>query len=155
MLESIHAMKLRHAAALALAALATVSCSPMHGSLQALRKEQAQASWCSWSPPLGYGCAGIDVNAPYSKWGLNQCFFDSPTKCQLALAELRWRARWRVWFPKQPTVGVCGLNCNQPPACTYEQDLETWRERQDASICMSLDDPRVQDTGDIQRGVIY
>jgi hypothetical protein len=140
--------------AVALAVSAAVSsCSPMPGSLQTLRQEHAQV-WCSWSPPLSYGCASIDVNAPYSKWGLNQCFFDSATKCQLALNALRWRAQWRVWFPEKPRVGGCGI-CNQPSPCTYEQELETWHEREDASICMSLDDPRVQDTDDIQKSFIF
>src|SRR5208337_5519392 len=123
------------------------------GSLQALRQEHAQV-WCSWSPPRSYGCASIDLNAPYSKWELNECFFDSRTKCQLALEKLRWQAQWNVWFPKKPTGGVCGI-CNQPPPCTYEQDLETWHDREDASICMALDDPRVQDTDAIQSSTIF
>jgi hypothetical protein len=30
-----------------------------------------------------------------------------------------------------------------------------WRERDDASICMALDDPRIQDTDDIRKGAVF
>jgi hypothetical protein len=155
--ESINAPRVNRllAAATVIAALVAVSCAPMHGSLQDLRQEHAASVWCSWSPPYSYNSPSVDVAAPYSKWELNQCFFDSSTKCQLALDRWRWRDQWRVWFPKQPTTGVGCSMCNRGPHYTYEQQLEMWRERDDASICMALDDPRIQDTDDIRKGAVY
>jgi hypothetical protein len=95
------------------------------------------------------------VDAAYPKWGLNQCFFDSRTKCQLALEKLRWQADWRIWFPKKPATGIGCSMCNHGPHYTSEQELEMEREREDASICMSLDDPRIQDTDDIRESAIF
>jgi hypothetical protein len=142
-------------AAQTLMAFVAIACAPMHGSLQDLRQERPAAIWCSWAPPRSYMSPAINVDAPYSKWELNQCFFDSRTKCELALEGWRWRAQWRIWFPEKLTTGVGCSMCNRPPRYTYEQELEMWREREDASICMALDDPRIQDTDNIREGAIF
>jgi hypothetical protein len=140
---------------MALVAIVAVSCAPMHGSLQELRQENGAGVWCSWAPPRSYTSPTINVAAPYSKWELNQCFFDSQTKCQLALEEWRWRAQWRSRFPKEPTTGVGCSMCNRPPHYSWEQELEMWRDRENASICMSLDDPRIQETDGIRQSAVF
>ena len=149
-------MKFGHAAAIALVVLAALSCAPIHGSLQEMRQDHVQV-WCSVAPPRSYTRPAIETDAPYSKWGLNQCFFDSLTKCQLATEQWRWRAQWRVWFPEKPTTGMCGLCAQRSPfpATTYVQELEIFRDRENAAICMSLDDPRIQGTEFIGRSYIF
>ena len=143
-----------------LLALVLESCSPtpLAGSTTPWLQKEDSPAWCVITPPLDYKAGQVNnppvpglhgaytdytkvhviPDAPWNQWLMCGCY-DSALKCDTARLHSRWRA---LFWKKSPYL-------IQQPA--WQPRLA--REIAASSMCVSLEDPRMQGNESLARRI--